>query len=309
MDVSEWFADVPVLGAMPLSQMATKLAELGDVETAERLAEAASKPAQTFSTEQGRWPFLQTPPWKHTTHRFGYLGPVLESIDAYPIHPVETVKADTSLKQARLRITLNGLRIAGYPGRGTHRILLHCFAQNQVSGKAELIHFNSTYRVKEGESAGIQGSPLFVGLKVGNEGLVLKCRTVNVLNEQDEVFLSFLESQTFKAGMKLLPTAQPALGLFSEMALALTRDIAKRHRNVSVQDFELGLDFGNTLMSGCLAEGAYLVVQMPEMPREGWNWNDWFYTPNSGHVIKQTKPEQILPYNYLVFGISRYQEH
>lgn len=303
-----WFEDLPVLGSLPLAQLAAKLAELGDEETAERLVQAVSGSAETFRTERGWWPFLQTPPWKHTTHRFGYLAPALGTGGTFPIFPVETIAADSSLKQARLRITLNGLRIAGYPGRGTHRILLHCFAQNQVSGKREPVHFNATYRVREGESAAIHGSPLFVGLKVGNEGLVLKCRTVNVMNEQDQAFLSFLESQTFKAGMQLLTTAQPAIGLFSEMAMALTKAVAKRHRNVSVQDFELGLDFGSTLMSGRLAEGAYVAVQMPEVPIEGWNWSDWIYTPDSGLVVKQAHPQQHLPYNYLVFGISRYQE-
>lgn len=62
-------------------------------------------------------------------------------------------------------------------------------------------------------------------------------------------------------------------------------------------------------MSGRLVEGAYLAVQMPESPLEGWNWSDWVYNPSSGQVIKQANPDQVLPYNYLIFGISRYQEH
>lgn len=244
MDVSMWFDDIPVLGALPPAQMASKLAEMGDEELAERLAQAASGPVQTFSAERSWWPFLRTPPWKHTTHRFGCLAPASGTSGVYPIHPIETIAADSSLKQARLRITLNRLRIAGYPGRGAHRILLHFFAQNQVPGKVEPVHFNATYRVQEGESAAIQGIPLFVGLKVGNEGMVLKCHTVNVMNEQDDAFLSFLESQTFKSGMQLLTTAQPAIGLFSEMAMALTKDIAGRRRNVSVQTSNLGWTLG-----------------------------------------------------------------
>jgi len=307
MDVSAWFDD-PVLGALPVVQIAAALAEMGDEETAECLAQALSGSTQTFSAERSGWPFLHIPPWKHTTHRFGYLAPPLGTDGVYSISPVETIEADASLKQARLRITLNRLHIASYPGRGTHRVLIHFLAHNQMAGKVEPVHFNVTFRVREGESAAISGSPLFVGLKLGSEGLVLKCRTVNVQNEQDEVFLGFLESQTFKAGMKLLTTAQPAIGLFSEMALALTKDVAKRHRNQQVQDFELGLDFGTMLMSGRLAEGAYLVIQMPESPLEVWNWRDWVYSPASGQVVKRANPTQILPYNYLMLGISRYQD-
>ena len=47
----------------------------------------------------------------------------------------------------------------------------------------------------------------------------------------------------FKAGLKLAATAQPAIRPLSQMALGLTKGIAARHRNVSVQDFYMGLDF------------------------------------------------------------------
>src|SRR5205085_8912336 len=179
-----------------------------------------------------------------------------------PISHVGNIPSDTRLKHARIKITLNRLRVAAYPGGGMHRVLLHFFAQNQVPGKTENVHFNSTYRVWEGDSAGVQGYPIFVGLHVGSEGMAFKCRTINIQNDQDEAVLDFLESDVFKAGLKLVNTAQPVIAPFSEMALGLARTIAKRHRNVSVQDFDLGLDF-NTIPTGArLAEGAYLAVQI-----------------------------------------------
>ena len=37
-----------------------------------------------------------------------------------------------SLKDVRLRISLDGLRVANYPGSGTHRVLFNFFAQNRT---------------------------------------------------------------------------------------------------------------------------------------------------------------------------------
>ena len=41
------------------------------------------------------------------------------------------------------------------------------------------------------------------GLTVGPEGLAFRCYTVNVKNDQDEALLGFLESDTFRAGLRL----------------------------------------------------------------------------------------------------------
>ena len=115
--------------------------------------------------------------------------------------------------------------------------------------------------MREGEHAGIHGYPIFIGLNVGDEGLSFRCRTINVSNDQDEAFLDFLESDVFKAGLKPVNTAQPVIAPFSELGLGIAKTIAKRNRNVSVQDFDLGLDFSTLSMNGRLAEGSYLAVQ------------------------------------------------
>src|SRR6266702_4721976 len=121
-------------------------------------------------------------------------------------------------EQARIKIMLSRLRAASYPGGGTHRVLLYFFVQNQVPGKKEDLHFNATYRVREGEHAGIQGYPIFVGLHVGDKGLSFRCRTINVCNDQDENFLNILESGVFKAGLQLISSAQLAIAPLSEIA-------------------------------------------------------------------------------------------
>jgi len=94
---------------------------------------------------------------------------------------------------------------------------------------------------------------------------------------------------------------------FSELALAIAKTIAKRHRNVPVQDCSLGLDFSMIPMNGRLAEGSYLAVQIPENQQVRWNWQDWVFHPGMGQVVKRSDPQQLIPYNYLIFSISRYE--
>src|SRR5262249_29535785 len=148
-------------------------------------------------------------------------------------------------------------------------------ARNQIDDRAEELHFNATYRVLEGQSAPIIGYPIFLNLAVGNEGLAFRCRTINVKNDSDEAFLDFLDGDVFRAGLKLMETLQPAIAPLSALSLATTKSVAKRNRNVPVQDFDLGLDFSGTQMGARLAEGDYIVVQIPDKLRLTWRWDEW----------------------------------
>ncbi len=313
MDTSEWFDDVPVLGRMSPAQAAAKLHEIGEDETANALLsrEVRAK-GLMMGAEEGPWEMVKglfrPRAWQHTAHAFGYLAPAPAGDEMLPIKNAGNIEPDSSLKNARVKITLDRLRVADYPGGGMHQVLFDFYAQNQAQDKVEHLHFNATYRVREGEHAATVGYPIFVGLNVGSEGLAFKCFTVNVRNDDDEALLSFLDSDVFKAGLKLATTAQPALAPFSEMALGLTKAIATRNRNVPVQDFYMGLDFSNIPTRARLAEGAYLAVQIPEQEQAIWDWSEWVYNPNTGRVVNRDDPKQLIPYNYLVFSVTRYQE-
>lgn len=308
MNRTGWFDDLPVIGNMPPEQAIVKLREVGEDDVADMLEMTQESQTKAFGSSGLRsWLHLQDRPWEHTAHTFGYLAPTAPGTTIpLPLQSIGTIAADSSLKHARVKITLSRLRVADYPGGGMHRVLLHFYAQNQLPHSKEDLHFNATYRVQEGEHAGIHGYPIFVGLHVGDEGLSFRCRTINVSNDQDEAFLDFLESDVFKAGLTLVNTAQPVIAPFSELALDLAKTIAKRHRNVSVQDFDLGLDFSTISMNGHLAEGSYLAVQIPENQRASWNWDEWIYHPGRDHVVKRNDPQDLIPYNYLIFSISRY---
>jgi hypothetical protein len=302
MKTPAWFDDLSVIGNLPIDTAIIKLREIGEEEAALQLDKMQKKIVRSSELGAQKWPFLDKP-WQHTSHVYGYIAPIVSYHGSQAISAIDVISPNESLRDTRIKITLNRLRVASYPGGGTHRILLHFAAQNQASDQIEAVHFNVTYRVREGDSAGVQGYPIFVGLGVGHEGIFLQCRTINVHNDQDEAFLRVVEADTFKAGLRLASIAQPAIVPLSEMALGFAKAIATRNRNLSVQDFGLGLDFSTIAGRGRLAEGAYLAVQKPEsIP---WDWQEWIYLPARGQVVHRNDYQKLIPYNYLVFGISR----
>jgi hypothetical protein len=177
MGAEDWFEGPPVLGKLPSAQAIATLRELGEDTVADTLEAAEETPRK--GTFGGRWNFwsARNEPWQHMAHAFGYLAPAPPGSGLLPIQHAGNITPDLSLRNSRIKITLSRLRVAGYPGRGTHRVLFDFYAQNQVPGNVEHLHFNATYRVREGEREAIVGYPIFVGLNVGSEGLSFKCFT------------------------------------------------------------------------------------------------------------------------------------
>ena len=93
----------------------------------------------------------------------------------------------------------------------------------------------------------------------------------------------------------------------SALAVSLTKSIATRYRNVPVQDFYLGLDFDKGAVGARLATGSYVAVQIPESYRRAWLWSDWIYDPETGQVVAKKDREKLIPYNYVILSISRYE--
>jgi len=298
------FLDLPVLGAQASAEVAAKLRELGDTSSATTIEAAASNGPTKFGGAKTWWPF-QDRAWQHTAHAFGFLP---AKAGSSVIQPVGNLEADATLRNSRLKIALNRLRVADYPGRGMHRVLIDFYARNQVPGHAEDLHFNAAYRVREGQQAPIAGYPIFIGLNVGSEGVAFRCHTVNVKNDADEALLDFLEGDVFRSGLKLATSAQPAIAPLANLALGITKSVAKRLRNVSVQDFYLGLDFTGTTMGARLAIGDYIAVQIPESFTAIWRWEEWIYDGATGLIVSKSDASKLIPYNYVVFGVSRYED-
>src|SRR5262249_33479536 len=154
--------------------------------------------------------FRDRPPpiWLSASHAFGHLPLPSSGGQSLPIRYAGAIEPDVSLRNGRVNIKLDRLRVKAYPGGGTHQVLLDFNARNQGPGGAEALHFNATFRVPEGEHAGVVGHPVFLGLNVGAEGAAFHCRTINVHNEQDEALLRALESDVFRDGLRLATAAQ-----------------------------------------------------------------------------------------------------
>ena len=110
-----------------------------------------------------------------------------------------------------------------------------------------------------------------------------KCATVNVKNDSDEKFLKMLDSDTFKAGLKLATTAQPAIAPLSSLAMGITRAVASRNRNVSVQNFYMGLDFSMTPTRARLRAGSYVAVQIPATFEVAWDGTSGCFNRAAGN--------------------------
>src|SRR5262249_35406614 len=136
------FADLPVLGRLAPEAAAAKLRELGEL-VGGPAAEAEAALPPSFGIGSWLWGG-PAKPWQHTAHAFGYIAPAAANDAPLPIRPAGSIAADPKLKNARIKVTLDRLRVAAYPGGGTHRVLFDFYGQNQTSGGVEHLHFNAT---------------------------------------------------------------------------------------------------------------------------------------------------------------------
>ncbi|WP_243458398.1 hypothetical protein [Nostoc sp. UIC 10630] len=295
------FRDIKVIGEYKDPEIAVKLKQMKDPEVFGG-AEA------DITLEGKRGGLIEdwfNPPWKYASHKFGYIAPQKSDFNQPQIiQYTGAVKPDRTLRNARINIRLDRLHIEKYPGGGTHNVLVTFAARNQIAETQESVSFSQTYRVNEGQSAGIVGYPIFIGLNVGSQGVAFECSTVNVKNEEDQAILSALESSPFKSGLKLLTTAQPAIAPFTEITLGVVKLMAQRYENVAVQKFYLGLDFDQAALGASLVEGNYIAVQADDEI----NWSEWVYKPDMGAIVKKEDDSATLSYNYVIFRVSRYEE-
>jgi hypothetical protein len=77
---------------------------------------------------------------------------------------------------------------------------------------------------------------------------------------------------------------------------------------VAVQDFYLGLDFTDIAGGARLSEGTYIAVQVPESMTTVWSWRDWIYDQGTGQIVSRDDRSELIPYNCILFSVSRYQE-
>lgn len=302
-------AETPPIGEMDRRGVLEYLEGVGDDSAGALRRSLEAEPAsadQEFRTFD--WGGGDPKPWQHSSHTFGFIPPQSPgSVDPVALEHAGTIKPSTDLKNKRVTIALDRLRVYEYPGRGIHNVLFNFYAEHHVSaeGEAEQVNFAQTYRIQSSEGAGISGYPVFRGLQVGQSGIAFKGFTVNVSNENDRGLLDALDSAVFQSGLKMITTANPAIKPLASMAEGIARSFLKRNENVKVQDFYLGLDFSQIATGARLALGSYVVVQVPRP--EHFSWERWVFNPRTGEVVANDGYDDTrIPYNYLIFSVAEF---
>ncbi|MEJ8476430.1 hypothetical protein [Roseibium algae] len=239
--------------------------------------------------------------WGHTGFICGYLPPVTEE-KLSKIESALTLKPDLDLVNTRVKITLEKFWVHNYPGFGTHQILCEFTGKNQLENEPEELRFALTANAKDGASAAIAGSPIFLGVSVGQNGIAFEGKTINVASKSDENILSAIGSGPFKEGLGLLTKAQPALRPFVSLTSSVVQSVLSRAKNKQVFEFKLGLDFANSQTSVPLRKGSFIVVQADPTT---WDWDTLAWNTDSGQVVVRSTKTPV-EYNYLVFRVSSY---
>lgn len=291
------FRENDSLGSKSRTKIAQYLAEIGDEEAAVRFR-------GTGGGGQGLGArLLGIDQYAHTGILLGYIEPGAGG-KLINIENALTLGADTTLKGSRVKITLDKFFVQSFPGLGTHEILCEFTGKNQIQEGAEEMRFALTTHAKDGGSAAVSGAPIFLGVSVGKNGIAFEGRTINVKSKTDELLMETLGSDTFRNGLSLLTSAQPALKPFVNLAGSVVKAVASRSKNCQVYSFKLGLDFGAGQTSARLRHGSYAIVQADA---ENWNWSELAWDPGPQHIVQRGDGMPI-KFNYMIFGISAFDD-
>lgn len=268
------------------------LREIGDDEAADALA----PPGGTGQMLGFSW---GNEVWGYTGMLIGFI-PAEGSGQRTLIQNAYTVAADPALQGSRTKITLERFWVERYPGRGTHKILCEFTGKNQAQGEQEELKLAVKTEVKDRSSAGIGGTPIFLGVTVGNNGIQFEGTMINVSSKKDTELLAALSSGPFREGLGLLTTAQPALKPFVGLTTSVVNAVLKRSENKEVYHFKLGLDFETSQTSVALRYGSFVVVQGDD---HHWDWSTLSWNVDAQQIVHRETGEPI-NHNYLVFRVS-----
>lgn len=250
---------------------------------------------------QGLGDFWGSQVWGYTGMLCGFLPPEANG-QLSSIQSAFSLDPDATLKNSRVKITLEKFWVHRYPGSGTHQILCEFTGKNQLQSEPEELRFALTTEANNGASAAISGSPIFLGVSVGENGIAFEGKTINIESKGDETILSAIGSGPFKEGLGLLTKAQPALKPFVGLTSSVVQSILSRSKNKQVFQFKLGLDFVKSQTSVPLRHGSFIVAQGDSSQ---WDWNSLAWNTSSGQVVEKTTGRP-LAFNYIVFRVSAY---
>lgn len=297
MSAADWFGDSPCMSMWSGSELVQYLREVGEDLLADELDVPPEEVVRDEFAVRDTLPSLLSR-FVRTTSICGFLPP-----DLGAMKPVATVDPDPELRGKRLRICLEGLHVAKYPGMGRHRLLFDFAVQLQGGKMGRVYHYASEFQARDGETVPVHGFPLFQQLPVGSDGLVLGFQTINMSSQIDETLLSFLATDDFKQGLSLASLTNPLLGQVSAMASTFAAWACQRSRNAKVQEFHQGLRLAAATLGGGLAPGYYVIAQIPIAGESEWRWEDWTVSPTSTRLVTADGRSEGLTFNHVILSV------
>lgn len=282
------------IGFKSRSSVLKYLRDIGDEEALEEL-QANGGVGQGLSLPWGNQV------WGYTGMLCGFLRPEAGG-ETQKIENAIGLPREETLRNSRVKITLEKFWVHRYPGLGKHKILCEFTGKNQLQNEPEELRFALTTEAKDGASAAISGSPIFLGVSVGENGIAFEGKTINVKSDTDDTILNAIASGPFKEGLGLLTKVQPALKPFVGLTNSVVQSVLSRSKNVQVFNFKLGLDFAKSQTSVPLRLGSFIVVQGDNA---NWDWDAFCWSTSSAQVLDKIN-KQPIPYNYIVFRVSEY---
>ena len=211
------FSQSKSLGSKDRLEIIRYLLEIGDDAAAKRFSGHGGG-GQALASR-----FFGVDQWANTGILLGYIAD-RSSGSSIDIQNAVTLAPDDTLKGGRIKITLDKFYVQSYPGHGAHTILCEFTGKNQISGGAEeKMRFALTTTANDRSGSGVSGEPIFLGVSVGQDGIAFEGRTINVRSSTDDTLMEALGSDTFRNGLALLTSVQPALKPFVGLAGALSK--------------------------------------------------------------------------------------
>lgn len=283
------------LGALDDTGISKYLFSVGDNEGAEDYA-------PTGATGQSL-DFLKKA-YSHTNAVFGFINDLGDLPgELHSLISAGSIQADKSLVGKSLKVTLDSFYINSFPGLGTHDVLCEFSAKNQIKTDVEDVRQVLRFKANDKSSASTTGTPIYLGLNAGNDGICFEGRTINVSSSDDDILLETFDSTLFKAGLTLLNTAQPVIKPFSSLVISAMKSVLARNKNKQIHNFNLGLDFDSSPTAVKLRTGSYIVIQSDDQLK----LDDYCWNPSHRALEKRVGPNKTPEFNYMIFRISLYQ--
>jgi len=118
--------------------------------------------------------------------------------------------------------------------------------------------------------------------------------------------LGLIGSAAFGKGLDLLTSLQPAVKPLIAISNGLIQALLQRNRNVAVQHFRMGLDFGSDESGARLAEGDYIIMQAPS---DLVGIDTLAYSRTKATLV--TNDDAHLPFkkfNYVVIAVKQWED-